>query len=267
MTVIAVDANAEELTLLANTIQDVQPETAVYIFLSGEAALRHMDGRRCCDAAFIRQDSGGRGRELARILKERYPQMHLIFVSGTSGPKGQAQDMYVSGSLLLSVTREAVREELERLRCSVSKTPAPAAERESGITAQCFGSFEVYADRRILCFHYSKAKEFLAYLIDARSMCSNEEIMAALWEIEISGSYFRSIRKDVIDTLRGAGCEEILIRQRGRIGVDMEKVHCDYYDWLKEPGSGAGAYCGEYMRQYEWAQYTNARLQERVSRQ
>ena len=78
--------------------------------------------------------------------------------------------------------------------------------------------------------------------------------MAALWEKDVSGSYFRTLRKDLIDTLTAAGCENILIQQRGIMGVCAENISCDLYDWLRGVPDAQKVYRGEYMAQYSWAE-------------
>ena len=48
---------------------------------------------------------------------------------------------------------------------------------------QCFGNFEVFVDGKVLHLKPEKMKELLAYLVDCKgALCSNAEIIAALWE-------------------------------------------------------------------------------------
>ena len=66
-----------------------------------------------------------------------------------------------------------------------------------------FGNFEVYFDGNPLKFKYTKSKELLAYLVDRRgALCTVSELMAVLFEDdEGHETYFKSIRKDMIDTI------------------------------------------------------------------
>ena len=90
---------------------------------------------------------------------------------------------------------------------------------------------------------------------------SEEEIMAVLWEKEVSASYFRNVRKDLLDTFRSAGCGDVLVQRRGMIGLLPEKVQCDYYDWQKGESWAMNAYRGEYMSQYSWGEFTHGALE------
>ena len=54
----------------------------------------------------------------------------------------------------------------------------------------------------------------LAYLVDRRgALCSNGEIIAALWEDDAHESYLRSLKKDLLDALHGSGLSGILIER------------------------------------------------------
>lgn len=156
-------------------------------------------------------------------------------------------DIHASGYLLKPVTAEKVRRELEDLRY-----PVPM-ETGMRVRFQCFGNFEAFLDNKPVVFQHEKTREILAYLVDRRAVCGNDEIIAALWQGKISGSYFRALRKDLVDTFQSRGCGDIFIQRWARIGIDGERVSCDYYDWQKGRPDAINAYRGEYMSQYDWA--------------
>ena len=82
--------------------------------------------------------------------------------------------------------------------------------------------------------------------------------MAVLWEDKQSSSYLRTLKADLIRTLRNAECEDIITRQKGKIGIVRTQVDCDYYDWLDSKSYAVNLYHGEYMAQYSWSEMTNA---------
>ena len=123
------------------------------------------------------------------------------------------------------------------------------------------GNFEVFVDEQPVKFRYDKTKELLAYLVDRTgALCTNGEIMAVLWSDEKHSEYLRSLKKDLIDTFTVAGCGDVISKQWGKIGIVREIVDCDYYDWLDSKISAVNLYRGEYMTQYSWCEFTNARI-------
>lgn len=248
MRVVIVNGRSKEKSALRGLLRDVLPWADVHAF---ESALN------ACDIAFVcLWDKADDGLRLAKAYRERYPKTNLIFVADSDRYKAEAMDLRASGYLTRPVTGDALREELENLRY-----PVPDGRGETKrLRLQCFGNFEALIDGKPIHFRYGKAKEMLAYLTDARSMCSNEEIIAALWETEVSGSYFQNVRKSLIDALRRFDCDGVLTRWRGYVGLNPENVSCDYYDLLQGNADAGKRYWGEYMRQYEWAQYTNNKL-------
>ena len=129
----------------------------------------------------------------------------------------------------------------------------------------CFGNFEVLIDGQPVRFRYDRTKELLAYLVDRNgTLCTNGEIMAMLWGDKSSPSYFRTLINDMKDTFSEAGCEDIFMQQRGKIGIVREKVDCDYYDWLDGQPHAVNLYHGEYMAQYGWSEFTNSGIENGI---
>ena len=126
-----------------------------------------------------------------------------------------------------------------------------------------FGNFEVFCDGKPITFTYGKTKEMLAYIIDRNgAMCPNREIIGILWEDSAENdhvSYFKNCRSDLLTTLDKIGCGDVIIRQRGGLGVVKDMISCDYYDVLD---GRSGLYRGEYMSQYDWAEVTHASLEK-----
>ncbi|MDD3369351.1 MAG: hypothetical protein PHP50_10795 [Lachnospiraceae bacterium] len=137
---------------------------------------------------------------------------------------------------------------------------------EQKLRIKAFGNFEVYKGEKVLDFKYNKSRELLAYLVDRNgSLCSNHEIITALWEegekVNNHISYLKNTRTDLIATLKAVGCGDVLERQRGSLRIIPEKIDCDYFDYLNQKPSGINAYRGEYMAQYSWAEMTHGALE------
>lgn len=89
---------------------------------------------------------------------------------------------------------------------------------------------------------------------------TNSEIEAFLWEELHSPQYLQTLFYSLRKTLRGIGFEDLLIRTRNHTSIDVSKLHCDLYEFLKGSADAVNSYAGEYMNNYSWAELTNARL-------
>ena len=254
MKILAVDDEKIALQGLLSSIEKAAPDAEVYGFRYATDAVEHM--RQCpCDVAFLDIEMKGmNGVELANALKEINPDVNLIFATGFGSYRDSAFDLHASGYLIKPITAERVRNELENLR-----RPVASQRRLKVLT---FGNFEVLFNNTPLVFKYQKSKEMLAYLIDRKgAMCSTGELMAVLFEDgDDHKAYYHRLRSDLIDTLSACGCEGALVQQRGILGVSVDKVDCDYYDYLNGKLSLERIYHGEYMAQYSFAEVTNAEL-------
>ena len=195
------------------------------------------------------------GVELAKRLKLRCPKLNVIFATGYDDYMRDALSLHASGYLKKPITAEDVRVELDNLRHPV----APPRKR---VRFQTFGNFEAFIDEKPVIFAREKTKEYLAYLVDRGTVCTNAQIAAALWEENVTESYVRQLRKELFDAFKAAGCDDVLIRGWNKQGIRTELVSCDYYDWKRGLPYALNAYRGEYMAQYSWAELTNGALSE-----
>lgn len=255
MKILAVDDECSALDHLVACLREAKPTAAVSAFSNPGDALRSAV-EASYDVAFLDIEMPQmNGLELAQRLQETQPEINIIFVSAHKEYACSAFALHASGYICKSVTSSAIEEELAHLRHRVPP------EREKRIVLHTFGNFEVYCDGVPVEFRYTKTKEMLAWLTDRRgALCSNNELMAVLWEDDIKESYFRNIRADLLNTLP----EEIFVRQRGKVALRTDLVSCDYYDWIKGIPEAINAYNGEYMAQYSWGEWSmdNRRFSE-----
>ncbi len=151
------------------------------------------------------------------------------------------------------------------LQASDSQTGAASS---SEVRIQTFGEFQLFIAGKPVSFRYSKTKELLAVLTDRRgAYCSNAMLVALLWEDEASSdknAYLRKLRQDLLETLDFYGQKDLILHRRGEMALRTEGVLCDYYEFLSEKTDVS--YMGEYMRQYSWAEETNAFLSQKISK-
>ena len=251
MNIIVVDD--EKLILEGETalIQRCIPEASVKSFSSPVDALEYVH-THTADVAFLDLEMPElHGMKLAKQMKKYCPRLNIIFVTAYQDYYEEAIQLRASGYLLKPLRGEQVHEEMDNLRYAVRRY-------ESGLFVRTFGNFEVFYNGYPLMFRYQKTKELFAYLIDRRgALVSRDELITILWGGETDRpSYYKQIQKDLTDTLARVGKDHILIKQRGVMGILMNEVVCDYYDWLKGIPDGLNSYTGEYMRQYDWAEAT-----------
>lgn len=263
MRIIAVDDEKLALLSLERAIEEAIPEAIIETFRSPLAAFEYAKDNKI-DVAFLDVEMRGMtGLDLASQLKELYPKINIIFVTGFSEYALDAVKMHASGYLEKPVLREDILSELNNLRNPLDREVEP----DSRIRVQTFGNFDIFVDNKPVSFGRSKAKEILAYLIDKRgSNVSRPELASILWEEQ---EYDRSLQKqlqiyisDLVKSLKNVNAEDVIIRSSGLMCVDPSKFKCDYYAFIKGEQWAITNYQGEYMSNYSWAEFTTGYLEQ-----
>lgn len=255
MNIIAADDERIALQLLITSIHEAVPAAHVHGFSSSEDALA-FGSVNPCEVAFLDVDmSDVDGITLAKYLKQVNPKINIIFVTAYKKYAIEALSLHSSGYVMKPATKEKIEHELENLRYPVSILA------NHKVWIQCFGNFEVFADGEPIKFTYSKTKELLAFLVDRKgAFCSNGEIIAALWEDNgdsvKKSSYLRDLKADLLTTFNAYSIGDSIRKQRGVMAVSLDKIACDYYNWMQGDIQAINAYRGEYMSQYSWGEFT-----------
>lgn len=207
------------------------------------------------------------GIELAKRLKDIYPQIRIFFITGYNQYAYDAFRIHASGYLLKPITKEAIEDELRY--CNVYKKEKDEPVKK--IRIQTFGNFEVFVDEKALIFERAKAKELFAYLVDRNgASVKTAEISGILYE---DRDYDRNVRNQtqtviscMMKDLRRAGIETVVEKKWNHLALDTKQVVCDYYQFLKGDVLAINTYMGEYMINYSWAEFTTASLRERLTK-
>ena len=267
MRILAVDDKAMPRKVLVRAIEEAAPQAEVVACASAAEVLARPDAGGFA-VAFVDIDMpGANGIELAYELKRLNPQINIIFATGFGEYMADAFAMHSSGYLMKPITASDVATELDNLRFP----PAiPAPTDEDKLVVRCFGDFEVFAHGRAVTFDRAKTKELLAYLVDRKgAIVSLREAEATLWEEaprvgKSSGSYLRTLVADLRRSLAACGYDDVLVKRRGVLGINMTSVSCDYYAYLAGDPLAINAWRGEYMSQYPWAEATKATLMHKL---
>ena len=245
-------------------------------FKRARPALEAVEGGALPDAVFSDIElPGADGLALARQVKAALPRAKVVFVTAHPGYAVDAFRLHADGFVVKPADAARVREELDAL--------FPAAHAHPRLRVRCFGSFDVFADGRLVTFRQKKSKELLAILVDeplalARTRskellallvdrnggtCTGAELADALWEggeVSQPAAYLRMLTMDLREALEAAGLGDVLVRSRNRWAVRTDLIDCDYYRMLAGDPDASASFTGEYMRQYSWAEDTAARL-------
>lgn len=267
-------ADDEDIILkqLLEILKKVCPEAETTGFTRADRLMEYAKDHES-DVVFLDINMGSMsGIEIAKQLKIWYPKINIIFVTAYEEYMKTAFSMHVSGYLSKPVRAKDIEEELNNLRHPV----VDAAQ--DGVVARCFGTFDIFVNGQSMDFKRSKTKEMLAYLIDRRgNSVTSGELRAILWESTAwektvrkdrdMNHYFQVIKRDLINTLKENGVEDIFISSWNKYAVDTTKIKCDYYDYIDDKPEGVQAYNGEYMAQYSWGEIQNVLLKDRKKKE
>ena len=260
MHIIATDDEQSALNVLMGAIQEAVPSATVHGFRNPLEALEFMKETKCEIAFLDIQMREMSGIVLARKLKEIYPKVNIVFVTGYSQYANEAFALHASGYVYKPVTADKLINEMENLR-------NPVKWKSTGIYVNTFGKFELMVNGEEVSFGREKSKELLAYLVDKQGKsATRKELAMILFERDdysrATQNYLSKIIKELVRVLASVGADGILKRGVNSYSVDVDAFDCDLYEYEKEDATpdALNLFQGEYMKQYSWAEVTLAKL-------
>ena len=260
MHILATDDEQRALNVLMGSIKETVPKSKVHGFRNPHDALEFMKETKCEIAFLDIKMRGMSGIVLARKLKEIYPKVNIVFVTGYSEYANEAFDLHASGYVYKPVTAHKVVNEMENLR-------NPVKWKETGIYVKTFGKFELIVNGQEVSFGRAKSKEMLAYLVDKQGKnATRKELAEVLLERDeysrMTQNYLSKIVKELVTVLERVGAEKMLKRGLNSYSVDVDAFECDLYNYEKNNAipNELNKFKGEYMKQYSWAEMTLGRL-------
>lgn len=129
-----------------------------------------------------------------------------------------------------------------------------------------FGAFDMLVDGEPVHFRSGKAKELMALCVyrDGRPV-SIHEIVENLWGENADGTGYRRTIKELADTLRDYGAEEMFLRSRGSLRVRMDLADSDFQAFMSGDEDAICQFQGVFMQQYSWAEPWSARCRRKRS--
>ena len=198
------------------------------------------------------------GMELARRLQQLRPSVVVVFVTAYSQHALEAFGVGAIGYVLKPYTCEDIRREL-------AKAARIRPIRSSRVYIQTIPTLQVEVNGTPLELPGGKVGELLALLVDrAGAGVSTGEAIACLWpnrpNDRNTATLMRMTAKRLMDALRKAGIEQIIGIGKRKKWIIRDMVDCDLYRILDGEPHAADCYDGEYLREYSWAEVTNAHL-------
>ncbi|WP_455682647.1 response regulator [Thomasclavelia sp.] len=202
------------------------------------------------------------GLELGKRIKEKSARTKIVFCTAYSEYACDAYKMHAIGYLLKPIFAADI---IETLKAMDKDWINEDSELSQDIRVQTFGNFEIFINGKPIKFDREKAKELLAYLVDRRgSSISMGELSAILWEDKpldrSTMGQTRVVVSSLRKTLKESGIDDLLIKTWNHLAIDSSKIKCDLYDFLEGDILAINSYSGEYMKNYSWAEFTNASL-------
>ncbi len=257
MKVICVDDEILLLNRLVKQCDEIEKFSSVKGFTKSKDALQYVEEGNEVDLALLDIDMPVvNGLDLAKGIKERSPKTAIIFTTAFIQYALDAYNILALGYLLKPIKKEDILKVLEQLE--IYQATQPVVEK---IRIRTFGNFEVFVGDKPINFKRSKSREILAYIVDRMGTgATRPEIAGILWEDGIYDRerqfelnvYIKALKKSLSD----AGAEKILLSLGGRFMIDVDKVECDIYQFLKGDQEAVNSFHGEYMNEYSWAEVT-----------
>ena len=260
MYILTIGKDKEEIKEIKNTLENIF-ENQICLIANSESEAREIIDEKQISLAFINIDSK-KEIELAKRIIKKNPVANIIFISETKDFAYDAFEIYASGYIIKPITKEKITKNIEHLRFQLNGIGKKRVE------VHCFGKFDIFVDGTAVKFTRAKSKELLAYLVDRNgAMCNNEEILSILWQdkkpTKSLKQQLRNLIYDLNQSLKKVDAQDIIIRQKEIIGIDKEKIKCDYYDFQKGDPKALQSFRGEYMSQYsEWSYTMELNLQK-----
>ena len=259
MRVIYVDDEAPARLNFRLTAEPLDGVDELHIFDCASAFLDWL-AYHDADVAFLDLELGGGvgGMELARRLQRQKPAINVVFVTAYSEHALEAFAVGAIGYVLKPYAREDIRRELAKAARILPPQPAR-------VRIQTIPTLLVEVDGKALHLSGRKTTEMLALLVDrAGAGVTTGEAISCLWpgrpNDHNTATLMRMTAMRLMDALRKAGAAQIIGVGSREKWINRDQVDCDLYRILDGDPRAMRKYSGEYLREYWWAEETNARL-------
>ncbi len=265
MKIICVDDEKNILKLVVYLCEQLPQVSEVKGFTNPLEALEYLKSHPADIALLDIEMPKMNGITLAVKMKERQPDLSVLFLTGYSQYALDALRIHANGYLMKPLEKEKLEAEIDYILSTKESAKYPH------IFAKTFGVFDFLIDGKSVHFSRSKSKELLAFLIDNHGAGVKRAFaFAALYEDapydRKMQNQFNVIVHSLIETLKENGVEEIFEMKAGELRIKPELMDCDLYRLLGGDVQAINAYRGEYMSTYSWASLTESVIEQNIKR-
>ena len=168
------------------------------------------------------------GLDLAIRLREKHPDLAIIFCTGYTEYALDAFKLHASGYLTKPIKKADVQREINHVNGLLEKKPLIKVRKTED------GDFEAFGlDGKPLPFKRSPAKDVLGILVVRNGVSiSSREIAALLWPrdkewTEENKDYLKKIFRDLNHALESVGAADVLLHTVDGYLLDMSRIRVE----------------------------------------
>lgn len=258
MKIICVDDEKLVLENFALKTKDMLEVDGLEVFEDPNKALDWVENNQI-DVAFLDIEMPQMdGIELAKRLKQIDENIRVIYMTAYEQYALDAFRVDAIGYILKPYDKEDINHELQ-------KAIRMKAKPKKKVKIQTMPSFSVLVDGEALRFDRAKPEELLALLVDRAEIgVTAGDAIACLWPErmadESTQTLYRVTFHRLMEILKKAGVEFIIGSEGRKRYIVTEQIECDLYQLLAGNKQVLRQYSGEYLRQYSWAEFRNAQI-------
>ena len=262
MKVILVDDEALILKQLEMEIGNFPDVEIVAQFNNPDAAIEFLKENKV-EAVFSDIEMPGmNGIEFGRLVKDLYPGIVLIFITGYEQYAIEAMKIKADFYLTKPFDTDDIGDIIERSKLLVGR------QKDTEVFFRTFGRFDVFINGESIHFPNSKAKELLALCIDHRGgKLMMEEAIDKLWEDRPYDTRVKNLYRKAVMNIKQLfqqyGVEDIFVNSRGSCNINREIIKCDYFDLLDGKIEKSDV-MGYYMPEYPWSEFTASQIEDKL---
>ena len=221
MKTITIDDNPSILNLMRFIMNKIDPEGSHFFVSSAEEgfSLIEIEGIRIVFLDIEMPNISG--IETAKFLNDKYRDIDVIFITGHTEYAMVGHKLHCSSFVTKPFDENDIAEALKWLRNPVKS--------EKALKVRCGGHFAVFVDDKPFRFDRRLTYELFAYLIYKNgAFATNGEIITVLWGGNVDKqALLRKHIKDMRDCFGRIGAENVLIKMKGSIGVNMAEIELE----------------------------------------